>query len=257
MGLILVTSGMLMLVREGDKTKASVSFVEPPVVAKKIRMRRIALMCSITEEIQADPRKIEALKLFCRSFMEEVERAHYGINFCGAPPLREVLLDYYCEKLRLPDIKKEQMEEFNKIVRWYWYKTDTVGFNFEPAYFESHEMPDAEQRTLGEVADADIIVVFTGRTGTRLEIEKILRFHKEHKRGVDLEHKPLILLGWFGGSVKAFMQDPKNQKQVQWVMRQYSELVPNPSEEVPEWWIESMPKKLAKSAFDVIHTLIN
>ena len=55
------------------------------------------MMCSTTNEIQASDAKTRGLERFYRTFLREIERTCYGINTCGAEPLRRVSFERYCE----------------------------------------------------------------------------------------------------------------------------------------------------------------
>ncbi len=231
------------------KSPQRISFFQEKQNRKKTR--RIALMCSTTLEIEKSPDMARSLKLFYKNLIAEIEKTHYGINYCGAEPLQEILFEHYCAKLR--SLNKSQMDEFSQTVRWYWFAGSNVGLNFAPAYFESHETPNVLERTIREATDADIIVAFTGRTGTRREIEKLLQLHNERHPGINLEQKPLIVLGWFGGSAKEFVDE--NRGNIEWIFRKYPEL--NPAEKIDGWDKGDTPIILARKLVNTIHRLLN
>lgn len=236
-----------------EKEEENIARPNPPIKSgksNKITYPRIALMCSTTYEIEKSPERIRSLGTFYQSLIAEIERTHYGINFCGAEPLRSHLFDYYCSKLRI--LSKSQMQEFNESVRWYWFMGDNVGTNVAPAFFDSHQTSDAIQRTIAEVSNADVIIAFTGRTGTRREIERVLQFHSQHKSGFDLDQKPLILLGWFGGSVKEFIDE--NRSRIEWILQKYTEL--KPIGEIPNWYEDGQPAELARTLMNTVRRLV-
>lgn len=167
--------------------------------------KRIMLLCGTTKEIEDSPTQSQALHYFYKCFILEMERTPFGINTCGAEPLRKVIIDYYCEKLY--HWSKQQINEIHDKVRWYYFLTDTVGFNYEPAIYQAIATPGVRERTMMEYADSDIIVAFTGNKGLREQIERLLKYHKEGSHHVNLNRKPLIILGWFGGSAMDILQE--------------------------------------------------
>lgn len=204
------------------------------------KMQRISIHSSTTDEIQKSKEKTEALKLFYKSLITEIERTPFGINTCGPEPLRDVLIDYYCSKLRTHS--KAQMDEINSRVRWYWRKGASIGINFEPALFENYEANNTSERRIMELTHSDIIIALAGRTGTRSNIEQIIEFHIQKKHNIDLEQKPLILLAWVGGSIKEYLDE--NKEKVLFLIQKYPEL--NPTEMIPDWYKGDKPTLLAR-----------
>lgn len=211
---------------------------------------RISIMASTTYEIERSREKTEALKLFYRSLLSEIKRSNFGINFCGAQPFREILFEDYYPKLLTHS--KTQMKEVDRTVRWYWHARDNVGLNYEPAFYESYEAESPQERTIREVSDADIVLAFTGRTGTRRIIEELIRYHNQELHDINLKSKPLILLGWFGGSVKEHIDE--NLNTLDWLLSNYSEL--DPVAEISKWYEGDQPTKLAQKLAKTIRRLL-
>lgn len=206
----------------------------------------ICILGSTTKEIQASSEKTEKLKYFYKCFLQEVYRTPFGINTCGAEPLREVIFNFYCEKLYTHS--KEQMESINNRIKWYWFPSDDLGFNYEPPFYNSKETENATDRLIEEVQNSNIILAFAGRTGTKTQVELLLNYHKNKKYGIDLEKKNFILLGWFGGSIKEFINE--NKEELITFLSKYSEL--EPEKEIHNWHentkiIEDIAKKLTET----------
>jgi len=147
--------------REKDEGKK-----KDKISKKENGIPRVSIMASTTDEIAKDSIKTDALKRFYKQLLREIEGYHYGLNFCGAEPFREVIALDYAQKLR--EFSRDQMAEIDGRIRWYWYPGDRKekGFNFEPAFYTSCRTNDGTERTLKEVSDANIIIAFTGGTGT-------------------------------------------------------------------------------------------
>jgi hypothetical protein len=209
---------------------------------------RISLMGATTSDIEGSPEKTEALKLFYRSLIEELERTPYGINSCGPEPFRSVAFENYARKLYVSS--KARMADVNKRIRWYWFPEDQVGINEEPAFYDSRKTRDIKERTIQELADSALLVTACGRTGTRDQIEQVLRYHDA--REINLEAKPFVMLGWFGGSVKEFVDE--NRHKIGWLLEKYPEL--EPADEVPGWFEGDNPQKLARRLVRTIQRLL-
>lgn len=219
---------------------------------KKDHVSRVSIMASTTDEIAKESAKTDALKRFYKQLLREVEGYHWGLNFCGAEPFREVIALDYAQKLR--EFSRDQMAEVDRRIRWYWYPGDRKGkgFNFEPAFYTSCRTNDGTERTLREVSDANIIIAFTGGTGTLGIVNSLIVWHSDMvQMKIDLNKKPLILLGWFGGSVKEFID--KNRDRIDWLLQKYPEL--KPAEEIPNWYDGDMPEKLAKQLMESVQRL--
>jgi hypothetical protein len=217
------------------------------------RIPRVSVMASTTEEIENDPVKTEALKKFYEQFLYEIERLHIGLNFCGAEPFREVIALDYGHKLRTHT--KSQMRAIDKRIRWYWYEGDREGkgFNFEPAFYTSCKAEDGIQRTIMEITDANIVVAFTGGAGTLGIVQSLIQYHNDGQQDIDLNKKPLILLGWFGGAVRKYIND--NRRGIAWLLQKYPEL--NPAEEIEDWYEGEIPIRLAEQLAGTIKRLIS
>jgi hypothetical protein len=199
--------------------------------------KRIALLSSTTEQIQASPELTAALRRFYRELFRQIERFSYGINTCGAEPLRSVLREAYCEQLGRHSA--QEMEQLSARVRWYWFAGDPVGFNFKPAFFESRETQNHQQRMLEETRDADLIVALAGRHGTLAQVERLILHHTKKEHGVNLERTPLVLISWFGGAVNEYVRS--QGRALDWLMDGYRDL--EPASEIHDWM--NRPEQLA------------
>ncbi len=207
---------------------------------------RISLMCSTTHEIEKSPEKEAALQIFYQSFISEIERTPICINTGGSEPLRSVILDGYARKLKTHS--KPQLESLNNKVRWYWYLGDTSGFGFEPPIYESRQTNNATERPIKEVLESNVVIAFTGETGTREQLERLIKYHTQKQYGIDFNRRPLILLSWFGGSTKEFVNE--NLEELDWLLNKYPEL--EPIKEMKDWYHGDNPQKLAQR---LVHTL--
>jgi len=211
-------------------------------------LRRIALLGATTHEIERSKEKTRAIMRFYRALLAAVERTPYGLTSCGAEPLRRAFFESYCEKLY--SRPRGDMKEIDRRVRWYWFPGDTLGFTHTPAFYENRRALDTDDRNRQELADASLMVAFTGRTGTRSQIEGLLA---DHKRGrVDLRQKKLILLGWFGGSIKSVIDE--RRAEIQWLLDLYPTLVPDQYD--PAWHEGDRPERLAETLVNTLGELL-
>lgn len=95
-------------------------------------------------------------------------------------------------------------------------------------------------------------VAFAGRIGTRDQVERLIRCHNEKPTEINLNKKPLVLLAWFGGTIKAFIDEKKNS--ISWLLDRYPELEPH--KEVKEWYKDKRPNALAERLVLVLQRLI-
>lgn len=219
--------------------RPAVGAFEPP---------RISLLGATTWEIEDSKHKTQAMKRFYRALLAAIERTPYGLSTCGAEPLRRAFFESYCE--RLYHLPPNRLKEIDWRVRWYWYPGDSTGLNYRPAFFESCECLDAIDRDRRELEEAKLLVAFTGRTGTRTQVESLLA---EHQRGdIDLNKKKLVLLGWFGGSIKSLIDE--RQPTIQWLLNSYKEL--EPDQEIPDWHQDDMPRLLAERLVRTLQRLL-
>ena len=198
-------------------------------VSQENRIPRIALWGSSTTNIDGSKKKLKMLKRFYSSLLKNLERTPYGLNSCGAEPVRRAFFERYCD--RIYKQPHGSSTDLNWRIRWYWFAADDRGLNYAPPYFDNVQAGNAVDRNLREMVDSDIIVALAGRTGTREQLQRVFRYHEDPDHWVDLRTKPLILLGWFGGSVHRYIDE--NRREVQWLLDQYSELCP--AEEVAGW----------------------
>ncbi len=212
---------------------------------------RICIHGAITWDIQESPEKLEKLKYFYARFLKEMERTPYGFNLCGAEPWREVFFNHYCEQLKR--YNKTQMSIIDNKVWWHWFSTDNEGFCKEPSFYRNIETQDAEERFIKELENSHVVLAMAGRTGTRDQLDKLLKCHEMKEYGVDFDNKPfLIVLSWFGGTVKEFIFENK-EKLVKY-LSQYSEL--QPFEEIQSWEERELDKRardLTKTISRIIH----
>lgn len=255
-GTVLIVVSIIMYVWT-EKSKSKILQTNKPVVADNEEVqptsscyRRIALMGCTTDVIEKSTPKKQAIITFYKSLLEEVQRTPYGINACGAEPMRTAFREYYCEKLG--SLSKSQIDDLNNRVRWYWFKGDNRGFNYEPGFFGSRELSDIEERTIREVSESDIVVIFSGRTGTHNQLVQLLKYNSQQKHGVNFHEKPLIILGWFGGSIKKYIDE--NNSKISWIMDAYREL--DPEIEIFDWEKENNPKMLAQRLMRSIERLL-
>lgn len=212
---------------------------------------RLSLLCSTSLKIQNSIQKTNALKYFYEGLIKEITRTPYGINSCGAEPLRKVLFEDYCEKLY--HATKSQIEEINKRVYWYWFPSDNIGFNYEPAFYNSLKTGNAKERLIKEVSNSKIIVALSGRTGTKSQIETLISYHQNRQHEIDLNQKPLIMLAWFGGSVREIIEERGSD--LDWILSRYPEL--EPEKEIMGWEKGENPKKLAQKLIKTIIRLLS
>jgi len=78
----------------------------------------------------------------------------------------------------------------------------------------------------------------------------LLNYHRQKKYGIDFEATPLILLAWFGGSMKDFILE--NQTELAPHMAKYPELMPD--KELIGW--ENNKELLANQARKLTETLV-
>ena len=211
---------------------------------------RVALICSTTTEIESDPTKTKALSRFYRHLFAEFERVPLCVNTCGAEPLRQAFLDGYAKKLR--HWSAEQMRSFEPKVRWYWHRTARYGFSRRPPFFESFECADRQSRTIDEALASSAIVAFTGRTGTREQVERLLAAHEQKDYDIDLKRRPLILLSWFGGTVAALVR--QRGTKLDWLLQTYKDL--EPRREFDSWWSEKRIPELANKLVTGVHRVL-
>jgi len=213
--------------------------------------KRICFLCSTTKEIEISVEQANGLRRFYEALLEKIYRTTYGINTCGAEPFRNVIFKHYCDKLA--NSSKPQMNQLQDRIRWYWFASDTVGWNVQPPFYNSVETGDHEERTLKEIKDSDIIIAFTGRLGGKMQLERILNYHKRNQHGVDLEQKTPVILCWFGGAVEEFFN--QHRSELNKFLNKYTEL--EPDKRVREWWVGDMPEKLADRLVNFLPKLID
>ena len=201
--------------------------------------QRVALLCSTTDDIEASGHT-PALRRFYGHLFEELNRSTLGINNCGAEPFREAAIDAYHRYLK--KYNRDQMRCIDQMVSWFWHPTGHHGFSEEPPCYRSFESPNREQRTLDEALASSAIVAFTGRSGIRGQIERLLQYHRSREQGIDLDRRPLILLAWFGGSVADLIA--KKGAELDWLLQRYPFL--DPWTVVPDWHHEDKSRDLAK-----------
>ena len=244
----------------GPKGAKSTAIKPPGSTSSKLSKYvnpRVGLLGSTTFEIEKDKNKAIALERFYRCFWQEMERTPIGINTCGAEPLRSIILQSYCEKL--PTASREQINAIHDKVRWYWYPnvSDTYrfeyGYRFTPPIFNSVETANMIERTIREVNGSDLIVALTGRTGTREQLERLIKYNALHSHKINLNQKPIILLAWFGGSVSEFIND--HYAELGNYLKLYEEL--NPTVELPDWDIDDNSEKLARQLINTIQRLLS
>lgn len=212
---------------------------------------RVSVIGGVTHEIESDAAQEAGMKEFYRRVLEELERLPIGINNCGSDPIREIAIDYYSR--RLYTYSRAQMNDLNGKIRWYWRLGAPRSYNYEPPIFESIESSSSHERRLMEYTDSDLVLASGGRTGTRSTLEQLLDYHNRRIHGVDLIRKPTILLAWFGGGTKEFLDD--NRREVAGILDSYPEL--DPCSHVEGWYIGDMPKALAHRLVVVIQRLIS
>ena len=86
----------------------------------------------------------------------------------------------------------------------------------QPPIFESVEGANSHERRIMEYKDSDMVVSIGGRTGTRSTLELLFNYHHRGLNGVDLVRTPMLLIGWFGGGTKEFIDN--NRKQLSSIM---------------------------------------
>jgi hypothetical protein len=201
---------------------------------------RIAMLGGTTHELQLPGERAAAFKIFYQTLMGELERFPIGINNCGSDPIREIAIDDYGAKLHTHS--RSQMEELSGKIRWYWRRGAPRSYNYEPPVYESVEAVNSQERRLLEFRNSDMVLALGGRTGTRSTLEQLLDHHQRGVNGVDLIRTPTILLGWFGGGTKEFIDD--NREAISGILENYSELCP--CDLVTDWHLGDTPKNLAR-----------
>ena len=154
---------------------------------------RICLLGSKTWDIDEDKSKakLNSIKFFYQCFIELMDRTPYGFNACGAEPWREIFYNHYCEKLRpfSKDQIQQVMQQVNNKVCWYWFPGDDLGFSYEPAFYHAVKTSSMEERLITEVQHSDVILALAGRTGTKNQVELLLKYHREKEHEVNFHTK--------------------------------------------------------------------
>lgn len=211
---------------------------------------RVSIMGGITYDIESSDERTAAFKVFVRTLLAEFERLPVGVNHCGSEPLREIVIEDYSTRLRTHS--RSQMDKLNGKIRWYWRGGAPRSFNYEPPIYESVEAATAEERRLLEFRDSDLIISLGGRIGTRSGLEQLLDYHRGGTNDVNLIRTPTILLGWFGGSTKEFI-DAK-QTDLTAILQGYQDL--KPCAQLDGWDFGDTPRHLARVLAAAVRRLL-
>tara|TARA_R110002020_G_scaffold61545_5_gene165517 strand:+ start:446 stop:1546 length:1101 start_codon:yes stop_codon:yes gene_type:complete len=215
----------------------------------KPKYPRISIIGSTTEDIKKDGIKTQQLIRFYEELLSRIQDGDLGINACGAEPMRTAFLRTYCQKLKNYD--KPAIEKYNHRVKWFFHRDDRSdhSLKYEPGYFSSQELSNSTERLLAEVDQSDAILFLAGQTGTLKQLRTLLENYPDRING-----KPLILLSWFGGSVKNYVklyEEPMSN-----YFERYGHFEPDPRKEVENWWREDKVVELARILVEhIIKTL--
>ena len=209
---------------------------------------RIALFASSTNKIINSDKKSEALIRFYKTFFKEIERTTFGINTCGSQPIRQVIYEHYFEQLKSRSF--ESIQNIQERICWFWFQGDNSGFNYTPPIYKNVMTNNFNDRTEQEINNSNLLLAITGGTATLEQLKKIIEYHKSKK--YDLAKNKLIILGWFGGAAKEFID--KFENEISWILDFYPEL--EPKKEIANWENGDKSIKLAEKLVLTIQALL-